>query len=407
MSRLRKFLRHTLTIARRDLKAAVFTPSFAFFLLGPALVLGFAVLGSMSAKQSEDARGSRDRMVLMMTQKDVDAVAAQHRQMRAVFADSTGWPGLYAVPDGGDMRTRARRLLRHRQVTAVLYGSTSTPHAVVEQGSEATGRYLFRIARDSALRKAKRDPEPDMEIVPTRGDSASGREIASYFGVTAVFLLTFMLSSQVVGGLAEERSNKIIDVLVAAVPVEAVFFGKLLGELGVSLIFLAFWGTLATVGLYSLPTTVTQEATFPAVATGMAFAPLFACYFVTSYLLASSAILGLSSLASTPRGTRVLALPITMLQFSMLGLATAAMSGPTYVQIIAAVFPYSSPLYMVSRATTDGEIWPHLVAIAWQFAWVAAIIWVSSRMFRYGVVDGGGIGNALRRVMQRHRRTRA
>lgn len=404
MSRLRQFVRQTLTIARRDLRAAVFTPSFAFFLLGPALVLGFAVLGSLSAKQSEDARGSRDRMVLMMPQADVDAVAAQHRQLRAVFADSTGWPGLYAVSYGGDLKRRARRLLRHPQVTAVLYGSASTPHVIVEQGSEATGRYLVRIANDSVLRKAKADAPTDMEVVPVRGNSASGREIASYFGVTAIFLLTFMLSSQVVGGLAEERSNKIIDVLVAAVPVEAVFFGKLLGELGVSLIFLAFWGTLAGIGIYSLPASVTQEATFPAVATGMAFAPLFACYFVTSYLLASSAILGLSSLASTPRGTRVLALPITMLQFSMLGLATAAMNGSTYVRMAAAVFPYSSPLYMISRATTDKEVWPHLMAIAWQFAWVAAIIWISSRMFRYGVVDGGGIGNALKRMTRRSRR---
>ncbi|MFZ8313282.1 hypothetical protein ACO1KX_13845, partial [Staphylococcus aureus] len=49
-----------------------------------------------------------------------------------------------------------------------------------------------------------------------------------------------------VGTMMEERSNKVIEVLAAAVPLEAVFFGKLLGMFGSALLFVAFWATLVS-----------------------------------------------------------------------------------------------------------------------------------------------------------------
>ena len=49
-----------------------------------------------------------------------------------------------------------------------------------------------------------------------------------------IFFLTLFLAGQVVGTMAEERNNKVIEVLAAAVPLESVFLGKLLGMFGVA-----------------------------------------------------------------------------------------------------------------------------------------------------------------------------
>ena len=48
--------------------------------------------------------------------------------------------------------------------------------------------------------------------------------------------------------LVEEKSNKVIEVLAAAVPLDAVFLGKLLAMLAMSLVGLLFWGVLAGAG---------------------------------------------------------------------------------------------------------------------------------------------------------------
>src|SRR3546814_19084442 len=48
--------------------------------------------------------------------------------------------------------------------------------------------------------------------------------------------------------LAEEKGNKVIEILAAAVPLESVFLGKLLGLLGVAILFIAFWMAMAVGG---------------------------------------------------------------------------------------------------------------------------------------------------------------
>src|SRR3546814_4816396 len=65
------------------------------------------------------------------------------------------------------------------------------------------------------------------QIVRT-STSVSGQHQAAFFTVFGIFLLTVLLAGQAVGTMAEERANKVIEVLAAAVPLESVFLGKLI-----------------------------------------------------------------------------------------------------------------------------------------------------------------------------------
>ncbi len=56
-----------------------------------------------------------------------------------------------------------------------------------------------------------------------------------------LFVLTILLATMLLSQLIEEKSNKIIEVLAAAVPVSAIFLGKLLAMLAVSLLGIAVW----------------------------------------------------------------------------------------------------------------------------------------------------------------------
>src|SRR3546814_15126277 len=57
-----------------------------------------------------------------------------------------------------------------------------------------------------------------------------------------LFLLTMLLAGMVLSNLVEEKANKIIEILAAAIPMDAVFMGKLVAMLGVSFVGLAVWG---------------------------------------------------------------------------------------------------------------------------------------------------------------------
>src|SRR3546814_11114515 len=77
--------------------------------------------------------------------------------------------------------------------------------------------------------------------------------------VFVIFLLTLLLAGQTVSSLAEEKGNKVIEILAAAVPLESVFLGKLLGFLGVAVLFIAFWMALAFGGGRSAERRVGKE----------------------------------------------------------------------------------------------------------------------------------------------------
>jgi ABC-2 type transport system permease protein len=395
MSNFRHFARQALTIARRDFRATVMTPTFLLFLLSPLFMIGFGVIGSLSASTAASGGESKQRIVVIAAPDRAATILAVDRQMRGIFSAASARPELRIDVPAGDGAAQARALFaRHDvEVAAVLYGPLEQPHILRTARGYAESNYLAQLA-EQALRAEKAGgtaqlSRPDIQVVERREASTSGMSQAAYFAALGIFFLTLMLSGQVVGAMAEERSNKVIEVLAAAVPLESVFFGKLIGAFGSALLFVIFWFTL----LVNLPKLFPSGAAFFAelgTAVGPVFPLLFVAYFTMAYMLQSAVFLGLGSLASSQREIQMLSLPITIFQFGMLGLASYGAGHPdSWVALTAEIFPFSSPLAMAARAANSPELWPHFLALVWQALWVGIIVTVAARMFRRGVLKSG------------------
>jgi ABC-2 type transport system permease protein len=114
-------------------------------------------------------------------------------------------------------------------------------------------------------------------------------------------------------------------------------------------------------------------------------------YFILSFLLLGAVFLGVGAQAGTVREIQMLSLPITIFQVGMFSLSTAAATAPdSGLATFAQIFPFSSPLAMAARAATDDAKAVHLLALGWQAIWVALVIFLSVRLFRAGVLSGGG-----------------
>ena len=121
--------------------------------------------------------------------------------------------------------------------------------------------------------------------------------------------------------------------------------------------------------------------------------------FLMSYLLLGAVFLGIGGQASTAREVQTLSMPVTMAQVVVFALAATAVGEPESTRALAAAaFPLSSPFVMIARAAEQPQIWPHLVAIAWQVLWVALILRIASRMFRSSVLKSGPARSFWRRA---------
>lgn len=403
------FLRNLLVVARRDFLSIVATPTFFLFLLAPLFMIGLGAIGGVGASQLADSARGAGRIVAVVQAGDVEAMRSADQQLRQALSKRAR-PAPLELRIAGDEPVDPVAIAREpgADTYAVLSGPLSAPRIVEREEGSSSGRYLARLASDVLRDRAAgpREPiTPRIESLANRGASIAAQQSIGFGAVFVIFLLTLLLAGQAVGMLAEEKGNKVIEILAAAVPLESVFLGKLLGLLGVAILFIAFWSMMAIAGGVLLlaqadPAALAGAGGAASPPAGITAAPatgwsffigIGLAYFIMEFLLLGAIFLGVGAQAGTVREIQMLSLPITIFQVGMFSLSTAAASAPgTTLATIAQIFPFSSPLAMAARAATDASIAIHLVALGWQSLWVGLVIFLSVRLFRSGVLSGGG-----------------
>jgi ABC-2 type transport system permease protein len=397
MSRFRILLRQIWTIARRDFVATVFTPTFLIFLLAPVVMGSFGAIGGLGANAASKGADAKTRIVAIIEPGRSASIAALDLRLRRLYRQSEEAPPLLqTIAPAADPAAQARAQFDDKRVdvVAVLYGPLATPHLLYTPTSIRSADYLAQLAEEQL--RADRSgvaplANPTRTIVARTARSLRGAGASGFFAVFALFFLTLLLAGQVVSGVAEERGNKVIEVLAAAVPLESVFFGKLLGTFGVAVLFLAFWGTLVSQASALMPPSFAAGLAGLTPALGLpVFTLLFFAYFTMAYMLLGAVFLGVGAQAASVREIQLLSLPITLIQVAMFGLGAVALSKPDgWISTFAAVFPLSSPYYMAGRAAQSGGLAIHALALAWQALWVAIFIAIGVRAFRRGVLQSG------------------
>ena len=398
MNNARRLVRQTLTVARRDFIATVFTPIFLLFLFAPLIMGAFAAVGGLGAQSVASSAGDRARIVAIVPESANASVLEADKRLRVAFRERSEAPApLITLRPSADPAAQARAAFASKDYDAwaVLFGPADRPHILYHPRGKRSAAYLQLLAEQTLAAERLGGSLPRVNaikiVMQRERATAGGRNQSAFLAVFGIFFLTLFLAGQVVGTMAEERNNKVIEVLAAAVPLEAVFGGKLLGMFGVAVLFVAFWATVVGQIGSLLPPGIASGLTelAPAVG-GPAFAILFCAYFCMAYLLLGSVFLGVGAQASTMREIQMLSLPITILQVAMFALSTAAASSPgSNLALFAEVFPLSSPFAMAGRAANSPELWPHVAALAWQLLWVAIFIIVGARLFRRGVLQSG------------------
>jgi ABC-2 type transport system permease protein len=197
-----------------------------------------------------------------------------------------------------------------------------------------------------------------------------------------------MLATLLLSNLVEEKSNKVIEVLAAAVPLDAVFLGKLIAMLGTSFVGIIFWGILGTAGVLYFQGMTAIPVT-PALGWPL-YCILLAIYFTMNYMLLGSIFLAVGGQASNVREVQTLSMPITFAQLMIFALASVVVgNNGGLLTWLAAIFPLSSPLAMVGFGAQSTALWPHLLAITWQALWVWVFIKVGAKLFRKTVLQSG------------------
>ena len=377
-------------IARRDFHAILFSRAFFFFLLGPLfpLLIGGLAGGIGGQVQREAIANS---VALVMDDEDSRKMVAAREdlgpQVGAIL------PRLSLDTSGETPEQILRR--PGANFAAVVTGTVAEPRLTAPEGQIERWRGPIALI---AARAGEAAPGafPEVAVDPVATSNAAARTDrirTAQAGQLLLFLLMMLLAGMVLSNLVEEKANKVIEVLAAAVPMDAVFLGKLFAMLGVSFVGIIVWagfgGVIAMLAGESLPQLPEPALGWPA------FIGLGIAYFAMGYLLLGSLFLTIGGMAATVREVQTLSMPVTMAQLLVFFLAAGSITRPgSPMELFAAVFPLSSPFAMLARAAQSEEVWPHLLALGWQGLCVILFVRFGALLFRRRVMKSGKAGRA-------------
>lgn len=386
-----RFIRSAFVIARRDFGATVLSKTFIFFLLAPLfpLLMG-GVFGSIGARVATQA--ARPVVAVVSSDRDFERLSDARDELAQALGEES-MVGLVHYSPEPDLTLQQKQLLSSRSppIRAVLTGGIEHPQLIgsVADDPETLGQLRLLIANARSPGQATPALLPVTNVESSSGSLVKDRAVTAQIGQMLLFFFTILLAGMLLSQVIEEKSNKIIEVIAAAMRIDAMFVGKLFAMLAASVTGIIVW--ISAGALLIQLVKHGGVSTLPEPAIGWSsFLVLGIVYFAMNYLLLGAAFLTIGAQASTVREVQTMSLPVTFAQMLIFGFASTAIGAPdSPAAIAAAVFPLSSPMAMIARAAEDPQWWPQLIAIVWQGLWVALIIHFGAKMFRKTVLKSG------------------
>jgi ABC-2 type transport system permease protein len=399
-----------LAVARREYLERVRTKAFVIStIVAPVLIVAM-MLGPMFVIRRQSTKPHRVAVL------DASGVLGKHlEEALARRKTMTGAP-MFAIEGAGAGDPDALRAeLRSRTLRGSLDGYVFIPaNAMSSSAAEYYGKNVsspevreLRDAIDDAfVGKRLADAGLDPGTIPgltkridvkTFRVSERGERVDR--GATMMFSMVLMMilymtvlmwGQAVMTGVIEEKSNRVVEVIVSAVTPAQLFAGKLLGIGAAGLTQFLLWGaTMIAISLYGGAMIPASEGQMPEVT------PLivgsFIAFFLLGYFLYASMYAAVGAAVNTVQEAQNLAFPAMMpLIAAMIFFPVVLRSPDSTLSVVVSLIPFATPLLMFLRITLlTPPLWQILLSIALTSATVALVIWASGRVYRVGILMYG------------------
>lgn len=276
--------------------------------------------------------------------------------------------------------------------------------AIVENtvGNQVRQDKLAAYGIDSLDRIIADVQKPVHAITMQRDSDGSTKITNADIATAAGFLFTFLIymfvmsyGAMVMQSVMEEKTNRIVELMVSAVSPFQLMLGKIVGIALVGLTQLAVWTLMLTAILTAagqmFGTSGTGEATMMLSALmNLPFFEitlLFILFFIGGYLLYASLFAAIGASINAQEDAQQFMTPmIVIMVFAMYaGLYSAEnTNGP--LAFWSSMFPLTSPIVMMVRIPHGVPLWQELLSLGLLFGTCLACVWVSGKIYRIGIL---------------------
>ena len=231
---------------------------------------------------------------------------------------------------------------------------------------------------------------------------ASTRDVLVQWGPVA-FVYILWISIQVVtqmllSSTVEEKSGKLVEVLLAATSPLAIMAGKILGIAATGMVIVTAWLTTFVVASVGLPALLGVPATagFADLATNPVYLASFIVYYVLGYLFYAALLCGIGAQCTSLKEAQTLAIPVqSLLLVPLLAMVPIARDPSGTLATVLTWLPPFTPFVMMNRAAQPPDATVYVGTTVLMVLSVAAAFRLGARLFRIGVLATGQAPGAL------------
>jgi ABC-2 type transport system permease protein len=231
-----------------------------------------------------------------------------------------------------------------------------------------------------------------------------------------MYMFIFIYGAQIMQGIIEEKTSKVVEVIVSSVRPFQLMMGKIIGLASVGLLQFLIWIILITTlssvvlayfGVQMPQQQMMQEMTQNnpnmqgpdpvAMLNMLSQIPFgyvifnFLFYFLGGYLLYGALFAAVGSAVDSPAEAQQFMFPITIpLLISYFGLFTFIMDDPhSTISVWLSIIPFTSPIAMMGRIAFGVPDWQLALSMVSLVLGFMLTTWVAGRIYRVGILMHG------------------
>ena len=258
--------------------------------------------------------------------------------------------------------------------------------------------YLARGLDPKLYREIENSRVPFAELNPKKEQGkervSKAEVLAQWAPVAFVYLLwvaLFSISQMLLSNTIEEKSNRIIEVLLSSVTPAEFILGKLAGIAAVGLTTVGAWlGSLLVIVAWKSTGQSEVAVQFATMLRGSHLLPAFVIYFLFGYLLYAGIILSIGSVCNTLKEAQNYMGVITMLMMvPLLTMMFIPKDPHGTVATVLSWIPIYTPFIMMNRAAADPPLFDVIGTMLLLIASTAGVLWAAVKIFRVGILRTG------------------
>ncbi len=409
-------LENIVIVAKREYLQRIRSKGFWIAtLILPLFVVAAAVLPSLLLSRSRTEQrvvvvDTTGRVAPRLLEKRPDKGKTKDRIAKFVFLVEPPAKDPLAQKAGLDRRVLAKEIGAWIWIDeGVLTGKPVEYHAktvsnVITQ--DVLSDDLSYVVRRERLANAGLDPDrvgalsAPVELETVRVSKEGSRAEGGLAGAAFAYILFLMLymvlviwGQQVMQGVLEEKSSRIIEVVLSSVKPFELMMGKLTGICLVGLTQFGLW--LVTLATFTAPGVIASMAGLPPGVKLPTVTPAMVLHFILLFILGFFVFSTLyaaigASFNNVQEAQQVSGVAVFFLIIPVFLMFPIINDPNSTFAVVASLIPLFTPLLMTLRISLEmPPLWQVLLAYALTFGFIVGMVWVCARIYRIGILMYG------------------